>query len=210
MPERSMNGQKRLSVAAILCVFWLAGCPFAPLGDDSAGTGGATPGTSGGDSSSDGSTATGGSASSGTDLEDRFPGCREPLLADDWRAEVLQLVNDQRSANGVDPLAHDATLEAQAEQYACEMIFYDFFAHENPVTGTQLQDRAAEFGYEYTYIGENLAAGQRSPAEVVRSWMLSAGHRRNILDSGFVEVGVGVRTGGEYNYYWVLEFGSPR
>lgn len=209
-----MNWHYRWTVAAILCIVFLVGCPsLTPVGsgntsDPGASTG--TPSSTGGSSGTGGGTSTSGSTSSTNDLENQFPGCTQPSLADSWRSEVLQLVNDERTARGVDPLTHNQTLEDQAEQYVCEMIFHDFFAHDNPVTGTSLQDRSDEFGYDYSYIGENLAAGQRAPVEVIRDWMLSEGHRANILDTGFTEAGVGVRTGGEYGYYWVLEFGRPR
>jgi uncharacterized protein YkwD len=102
------------------------------------------------------------------------------------------------------------TLEDQANQYACEMLCHNFFAHENPVTGTELPDRAAEFGYDYQIIGENLAAGQESPIDVMVAWMGSPPHRENILDARFTEVGIGIRSGGSYGLYWVLELGHPQ
>ena len=89
------------------------------------------------------------------------------------------------------------------------MIYYDFFAHENPFTRTELRDRAEEFGYEFQVIGENLAAGQATPAQAMNDWMNSPGHRANILNADFTELGVGIRTGGTYGTYWVQEFGLP-
>jgi uncharacterized protein YkwD len=59
-------------------------------------------------------------------------------------------------------------------------------------------------------IGENLAAGQTSPEQVVTQWMNSPGHRENMLQERFTEVGVGLREGGDYGLYWVLEFGYPQ
>jgi uncharacterized protein YkwD len=72
-----------------------------------------------------------------------------------------------------------------------------------------LAERAAEFEYEYWMIGENLAAGQTSPEQVVADWMASPGHRENMLGETYTEVGVGLRQGGDYGLYWVLEFGDP-
>ncbi len=138
-----------------------------------------------------------------------FPACSEPIEAVAWRATVLRLVNQQRAANGLQPVTRSATLEAQATQYACELIHYDFFDHENRFTGTTLGDRAAEFGYEYWIIGENLAAGQQTPAQAVGDWMASPCHRENVLNPAFIELGVGVRIGGTYGVYWVQEFGLP-
>jgi uncharacterized protein YkwD len=163
---------------------------------------------------SDGSSGTSGSTTQGTqdssdELVDLYPSCAEATQGDAWREEILRLVNVERARAGLRAVVRDQTLEDQATKYACEMIHYDFFAHENPYTGSQLADRAAEFGYDYYMIGENLAAGQATPAQVMADWMESAGHRANILEASFVELGVGVRTGGTYGTYWVQEFGRP-
>ena len=126
-----------------------------------------------------------------------------------WQQEVLRLVNVERDREGLNPVVWNPTLADQATEYACEMIVYDFFAHVNPVTGSHLDDRADEFGYDYQMIGENLAAGQATPDQAMWDWMNSDGHRANILNPHFTELGVGVRIGGEYDIYWVQEFGLP-
>jgi uncharacterized protein YkwD len=150
---------------------------------------------------------------SGGDVADgltaEFPECTEPLSADEWREEILRLVNQARADAGLRPVFQSLTLQDQAEQYACEMIHYDYFDHVNPVTGSTLGERAAEFGYDFLVVGENLAAGQSTPQQVFDDWMSSPGHRQNILDHRFVELGIGVRTGGRYRVYWVQEFGLP-
>jgi uncharacterized protein YkwD len=198
-----------------------AGCPLGP-GDDSArppvssggGAGSSSinsviPGQAGGGSA----IAAGGNASAVAGISDgltvEFPGCQEPAEAAYWRSEVLRLVNQERQSRRLGTLTRSATLEDQATQYACELIYYDFFDHVNQTTGSTLADRSAEFGYDYWIIGENLAAGQRSPAEVVADWMDSPCHRENLLNPAFTELGVGVRVGGDYGYYWVQEFGRP-
>lgn len=142
-------------------------------------------------------------------LTTRFPACQEPREAAFWRSEILRLVNDERRRSGLQALAKNDTLEAQAVQYACELIQDDFFDHVNPQTGSHLRDRTVEFGYDYWVIGENLAAGQRSPVEVVQAWLESPCHRENIMNPAFTELGIGVRVGGDYGYYWVQEFGRP-
>jgi uncharacterized protein YkwD len=199
-----MNSRLCLTVLVVSGLFLVGGCP--QIQSDTTTTDPAGGPTAGGTSG----TATGGttSAAPATDgLSERFPGCLSLSDAEQWAREVLTLVNDWRATSGVGPLTWNETLAAQAEQYACELIYYDFFAHENPVTGTRLADRTSDFGYEYTWIGENLAAGQRTPAEVVEAWMNSPCHRQNIMHPAFTELGVGIRFGGEYGYYWVQEFG---
>ena len=171
--------------------------------------------TGGPDDSGDASSTitVGGDTAGVTSLADEltveFPNCEEPLEAAFWRSEIIRLVNIERAAVGIDPVRHNQTLEDQACQYACELIYYDFFGHVNHVTHTTLADRSGEFGYDYWIVGENLAAGQRTPAEAVADWMDSPCHRENILNPAFTELGVGVRYGGDYDYYWVQEFGRP-
>ncbi len=143
-------------------------------------------------------------------LSVEFPGCDEPLQAAAWRADVLRLVNEERTARGLGQLVRNETLEQQAVEYACELIHDNFFDHVNPRTGSTLETRSNAAGYVYWMIGENLAAGQLTPEETVQGWMNSPEHRENVLNPGFTELGVGVRTGGEYHFYWVQEFGRPR
>ncbi|MGD8451763.1 MAG: CAP domain-containing protein [Phycisphaerae bacterium] len=185
------------------------GCPMTTGIAGPGGGGSSSTVVPGGGSSDDteGPPAGGGTDGDGTTT---VLDCDVPDLAETWAAEVLQLVNEERAANGLAPVTANATLTAQAEQYACEMVYYDFFAHVNPVTGSTLPDRSEEFGYVYQVIGENLAAGPRTPSDVMTAWMNSEGHRENILDPRFTELGVGVREGGEYDLYWVQEFGTPR
>lgn len=142
-------------------------------------------------------------------LSAEFPDCSEPASVDSLKVRVLELVNAERAAIGLGQLRWNSTLEQQASTYACEMIHYDFFDHVNPVTKSTLGLRADEFNYDFQVIGENLAAGQRTPEKAMEDWMNSPGHRQNILDPRFVEIGIGVRLGGEYGMYWVQEFGLP-
>lgn len=142
-------------------------------------------------------------------LTEKFPECGAPASADGLRVQILDLVNAASVANGLGTLRMNATLEAEAEQYACELISFDFFAHVNPVTGSTLADRTAAFGYVYSVVGENLAAGQPTAQEAFDDWMNSPSHRANILEPRFTEIGIGIRTGGTYGTYWVQEFGLP-
>lgn len=194
-----------LATIVLLALAGLGGCPNGGTGFNlpSDTTGGTTDTTTGGTSTS---TATDSFADG---LSQTYPTCQESAVGDDYRAQVLTLVNEARVNAGVSALTVNETLAQQATEYACEMIHYDFFAHENPVTGTTLADRSQEFGYEYGWIGENLAAGQRTPAEVVQAWLDSPCHRKNLLHPAFTEIGIGLRVGGDYGIYWVQEFGRP-
>ncbi len=206
-----------MSLALVAAIFTLPGCPTAVEQGFDNPSGRSTPtfGTSGNSGGLGGGSQTGTAGVSALQpsladgLTARFSGCTEPLEAASWRAEILRLVNLERARNGLRTLTMNQTLEDQAAEYACELIFYDFFAHENPITGSTLRQRAEDFGYDYQVIGENLAAGQRTPREAFDDWMDSEGHRRNILDERFEEIGIGIRSGGDYGLYWVQEFGRP-
>jgi len=229
--------RRRVPSLLLLIAAWMllpAGCPPRPEGDASGtstgsggtpsglGTGFPIPGLNG-DGGDDGaldtgtagppSTVGGDSTSSDTTSPDaltvRYPGCEVPVEGDFWRAEVLRLVNQERAARGLAELTANPTLEQEATQYACELIFYDYFGHSNPITGSGLSERAVDSGYDYWIIGENLAAGQQTPVKAVADWMASPCHRENVLNPAFTEIGIGIRTGGDYGTYWVQEFGRP-
>jgi uncharacterized protein YkwD len=198
-------------LCSLLALALLGGCPLQEsfdLFDSQANTGNnirpsdSTGGSPSGDAPS-------GSFGGDSALAVEFPDCREPAQADAWREEVMRLVNQARAAAGLGPVVHNAILEQQATEYACEMIQYDFFDHVSPVDGSTLGERATRFGYAFRVVGENLAAGQTTPQQAFNDWMASPGHRRNILDPRFTELGIGVRTGGTYGIYWVQEFGQP-
>jgi uncharacterized protein YkwD len=92
------------------------------------------------------------------------------------------------------------------------MLRRGYFEHKSP-DGTTVRERSKAAGYNWRSIGENIAEGQLSVAEVVDTWMNSPGHRRNLLDPGFRELGVGLALGngrGGYRVLWVQNFGTPR
>ncbi len=87
------------------------------------------------------------------------------------------------------------------------MVARDFYAHTAP-DGSRPWDRAAAAGSRCRTVGENIACGQRSAAEVVRGWMNSPGHRANILRPEFTRIGVGLAGGGRAGTYWTQLFGG--
>ena len=206
---------RSLLTLAIVATLLMGGCPLL-LPADGAGASTDNPGRSTPSSGSAGSTAgsagtaVGATVGSAGQSSSEPVACSRPLYEDTWKAEILRLVNAERARRGVGALTWSAALEAEATRYACELISDDFFAHVNPRTGSTLASRARAAGYEYWIVGENLAAGQTDPASVVSDWMNSPEHRENILNPAFTEMGVGIRTGGDYGIYWVQELGRPR
>lgn len=137
-------------------------------------------------------------------------GCDIPDDHDDLVAEILRLVNEERAKTGAGPVVLEPLLAHAASGYACTMIQEDFFGHYHPTTGEGPGERISDVGYSYRAVGENLAAGQRTPDEVVRDWMNSTqGHRENLLNPLWSHMGMAIRNGGTYGIYWVQEFGAP-
>ena len=128
---------------------------------------------------------------------------------DTMAGQLLSLMNIERAKVGVAPLTISDELTLAAEDYACVMATEDFFDHTHPATGDGPGDRAAEAGYEFFAVGENLAAGQPTAAKALEGWMESPDHRSNLLSPEWKETGIGIRGGGTYGIYWVQEFGKP-
>ncbi|MCX4878512.1 CAP domain-containing protein [Streptomyces sp. NBC_00847] len=122
-------------------------------------------------------------------------------------AEVVDLTNRQRARAGLPPLAGDPLLATAAQAHSADMVARSFYSHTSP-EGTQPWDRAAAAGARRRSIGENIACGQRSPAEVVDGWMNSPGHRANILKPDFTHIGIGFAGGGPAGTYWTQLFGA--
>ncbi|MFJ9152226.1 CAP domain-containing protein [Streptomyces sp. NPDC102270] len=121
--------------------------------------------------------------------------------------EVVGLTNRERARAGLPPLAVDPLLARAAQAYSTDMAVRAFYSHTSP-EGTQPWDRAAAAGSGRRSIGENIACGQRSAAEVVEGWMNSPGHRANILKPGFTHIGIGFAGGGPAGTYWTQLFGA--
>jgi len=126
-----------------------------------------------------------------------------------FQHDVVELTNAERAGHRLGPLAPQEQLTACAQAFSADMIARAFFSHTDP-DGREPWDRAVAAGYLYSRIGENIACGQVTPAEVVQGWMDSPGHRRNILTPEFTEIGVGYVTGGPYGPSWTQVFGTPR
>lgn len=134
-------------------------------------------------------------------------------------AEVLSLVNQARAAGhdcgsegtfaAAPALAWNDKLGRAAERHVQDMVAHDFLGHTG-TDGSTAADRITDEGYEWSAIGENVAAGQASPAEVVADWLSSPGHCANIMSPGFEHMGLARAQGGSYGVYWAQEFARPR
>ncbi|MGF1662564.1 MAG: CAP domain-containing protein [Kineosporiaceae bacterium] len=128
-----------------------------------------------------------------------------PPAGDAIGQEILDLVNGERAAAGCDALVLDEALTLAAQGHADDMQANDYFSHESQ-DGRSVADRVTEVGYDYRTVGENIARGQGSAEEVMAAWMDSAGHRANILDCDFEDLGVGYAEAD--GPWWVQNFGA--
>ncbi|WP_211266906.1 CAP domain-containing protein [Nonomuraea candida] len=117
--------------------------------------------------------------------------------------EVVRLTNAERAKAGCKPLKHDAKLRAAAYGHSKDMATKGYFDHDSP-SGEGPGDRIRGSGFSpISTWGENIAAGQRTAAEVVNGWMDSPGHRANILQCSYTHIGVGLSS-----YHWTQNFAS--
>ncbi|BCB03724.1 SafA/ExsA family spore coat assembly protein [Bacillus sp. KH172YL63] len=126
-------------------------------------------------------------------------------IADNYTAEVVKLVNQERSKAGLPPLKENWEVSRVARYKSEDMIAKNYFSHTSPTYGSPFQ-MLKDFGIHYQSAGENIAAGQKTPAAVVEAWMNSEGHRKNILSPTYTEIGVGYVKGGSYGHYWTQMF----
>jgi uncharacterized protein YkwD len=122
---------------------------------------------------------------------------------------ILDLTNIERGKVGLPPLTFNSKLTAAAQKHSQSMAMQDFFDHR------QMVERVRAEGYQYSLVGENISAGNSTPEAAMQSWMNSSGHRANILNSGFRELGVGYyvlendQGSVNYKHYWTQVFGTP-
>lgn len=117
-----------------------------------------------------------------------------------YTQQIVTLVNKERATAGLAPVSSLDSLNKVAAAKATDMRSNNYFSHTSPTYGSPF-DMMASFGVTYSYAGENIAMGQKSPEEVMTAWMNSPGHRANILSANFNYIGVGFD-----NNYWVQEF----
>ena len=114
-----------------------------------------------------------------------------------FEKEVVSLVNDIRAKNGLKELAYNWELSRVARYKSQDMHDNRYFAHNSPTYGTPFQ-MIKNFGITFRSAGENIAKGQTSPQAVVNAWMSSSGHRANILNSSYTQIGIGYVADGNY------------
>ncbi|MBM7542581.1 CAP domain-containing protein [Amphibacillus cookii] len=119
-----------------------------------------------------------------------------------FEEEIIELTNQERTDQGLDPLVVDQSLSSVAREKSNDMAVNDYFSHHSPTYGSPF-DMMQAFDIDYMAAGENIAKGQQTPEDVVQAWMNSEGHRANILNKDFTHIGVGFIEDG---YHWTQMF----
>lgn len=140
--------------------------------------------------------------------------CRDDLTT------VLTLINELRtqqqtcgseSYGPVNELTWNPLLTSAAQVHSDNMANYDFFNHTGLDEST-VATRVTAQGYTWSYVAENIAAGQTTAQSVVDAWMSSDGHCKNIMNENLTEMGLACSENNDvtYTYYWTQVFAKPR
>ncbi len=119
--------------------------------------------------------------------------------------EVVDLTNQERKKAGLPPLQVNAKLSRAAREHSANMGRLDRLDHV--LEGKGPGERLADVGYTSFGWGENCAVGQRTPEDALASWMQSPGHRGNILNNTYTEIGVGIAANERGGLYYTQVFG---
>ncbi|HAN21675.1 MAG TPA: hypothetical protein DCP51_08400 [Clostridiales bacterium] len=114
-----------------------------------------------------------------------------------YEQQVINLVNNIRTQNGLSKFKANWELSRVARYKSQDMHDKNYFSHTSPTYGSPF-DMMRAFGISYRTAGENIAKGYTTPQAVVNGWMNSSGHRANILNPAFTQIGVGYVSSGNY------------
>lgn len=150
-------------------------------------------------SSGSSNSGTGGSSSSGNTSSST-----ETSNMNSDEKEVFDLINKQRTNNGLAALKNDSEVQRVARIKAQDMVDNNYFSHTSPTYGSPF-DMLKSFKISYKTAGENIA-GNSSNSSAVTAWMNSSGHKTNILNSNFNYTGIGVVSSPKYGKMYVQLF----
>jgi uncharacterized protein YkwD len=156
------------------------------------------------------STSTGPSTQPSTNPTGRAPSAAPTATgrfrADDLENEVVKLTNNARTQAGCHDVHNNSKLHGAARAHSADMAKNNLFSNTGS-DGTSYPDRARKAGYRDP-LGENIAHGPTTAAEVVQVWLSNGTTRKRIVDCDATNVGVGVARGTDGSYYWTQDFGK--
>uniref|UniRef100_H3GX02 SCP domain-containing protein n=2 Tax=Phytophthora ramorum TaxID=164328 RepID=H3GX02_PHYRM len=128
--------------------------------------------------------------------------------SDDYFSVMLDRVNQARAAEGLPALCTNKKLQNAAQEHSDDQAANNYLDHEG-TDGTNIEDRVAQAGYDWTSVAENIAAGQPNVDSVMNTWMNSPGHRENILgDYTNFGVAYAYNADSKFQHYWTQDFGT--
>ncbi|MFN3847007.1 MAG: CAP domain-containing protein [Paracoccaceae bacterium] len=135
--------------------------------------------------------------------------CATPSGATTLESGMIQWINQQRQANGLNPLKPSSKLKSAAQGHACDMATRGYFSHQR-AGGPDLSGRVKSNGYRFRRVAENIAKSRAADVGAAANiWRKSPPHWSNILKPGVSEIGLGVATDGG-STYWVMNIGLQR
>ncbi len=144
--------------------------------------------------------------------------CASPVTATNDVMKVANscttMVNQQRAARGIKAVAIDGRAQTAAQKHSTYQASIKNMQHDGiypPSSPSKLSagTRLTKAGYKWTTWGENVAAGQTSCKLVMGAWMNSAGHKKNILNPAFKNIGVAAAKGSNGVIYWTMDLAAP-
>ncbi len=120
---------------------------------------------------------------------------------------LLELHNNERRKRGIPLLNHNDALERAAQKHSVWMVARSNLTHNEP--GHPVEKRVGDEGYNWTWVGENIAdSPHNNPQEIMVAWMKSTGHRANVLNGHFKDVGFGIEQDQKGVWWWCVDFAS--
>lgn len=126
--------------------------------------------------------------------------------ADRYAQQVVDLVNTERARKGCAPVTVNAKLQAAAQAHSDDMAARDYYEHDTP-EGVGPGARMTSAGYRWSTWGENIYKSPQDARTAMDGWMKSPGHRDNILNCAFHEIGVGINLASS-GPWWTQDFGA--
>jgi uncharacterized protein YkwD len=123
--------------------------------------------------------------------------------AEKIKNRLYELHNQERRRRNVPLLNRNVKLDRAAQDHNDWMIKNNRLSH-----GKDVGERVRKQGYNWSWVGENIAMGYKTPETVMSGWMDSSGHRANILNGRFKDVGFGVTQDSQGRWWWTTDFGT--
>lgn len=138
-----------------------------------------------------------------------FPISSISFSSENYQEEMLNLVNIQRKKANISPLILDEKLNKLAK-IKVDLVIKEGKLNHYAGGYNSLGEFLKNYGISYLAIGENLATKTKNPEDTMNLWMNSKGHRANILNKNFKNIGISSGIDKEGNIYWVQIFTNPR